>query len=230
VTSIQSIILEMPDPTAASGYYGAAFDLGSRLDVRTSDTPSSRFRAFMLSLASSQPADVDELISSSVDAGATLLKPAEKSLWGYGGTVQAHGRSDLEGRDVLEEEHRPGYLRDRRRRAAAGSRGRTREQMVLRRPRPDRSGASGRAYVEFATDGIQLGLYKRGALAKDAGVPPDGTGSHGSRSSQTPGRSSIPRGSRGKVHAVKTPLDANKLIRNREARSLVAPSQPRGRT
>jgi len=35
-----------------------------------------------------------------------------------------------------------------------------------------------RAYVEFATDGIKLGLYKRRALAKDAGVPPDGTGSH----------------------------------------------------
>ena len=35
-----------------------------------------------------------------------------------------------------------------------------------------------RAYVEFATTGIKLGLYKRRALAKDAGVSPDGTGSH----------------------------------------------------
>ena len=35
-----------------------------------------------------------------------------------------------------------------------------------------------RAYVEFQTTNIKLGLYKRRALAKDAGVSPDGTGSH----------------------------------------------------
>ena len=39
----------------------------------------------------------------------------------------------------------------------------------------------GRKYVEFATASgpVKLALYGRGALAKDAGVPPDGTGSHG---------------------------------------------------
>jgi len=39
----------------------------------------------------------------------------------------------------------------------------------------------GRKYVEFATPGLQvsLALLGRHALAKDAGVSPDGTGSHG---------------------------------------------------
>ena len=38
----------------------------------------------------------------------------------------------------------------------------------------------GRKYVEFAsgTGGVKLALYGRRALAKDAGVPADGTGSH----------------------------------------------------
>lgn len=38
----------------------------------------------------------------------------------------------------------------------------------------------GGKYVEFATGSgpVKLALYKRRALAKDAGVPADGTGSH----------------------------------------------------
>jgi hypothetical protein len=38
----------------------------------------------------------------------------------------------------------------------------------------------GRKYVEFATTAspVKLALYGRRALAKDAGVPPEGTGSH----------------------------------------------------
>ena len=38
----------------------------------------------------------------------------------------------------------------------------------------------GRKYVEFATPSspVNLALYGHPALAKDAGVPPDGSGSH----------------------------------------------------
>ena len=36
----------------------------------------------------------------------------------------------------------------------------------------------GRKYVEFATQPVKLALYGRRALAKDAGVSPDGAGSH----------------------------------------------------
>jgi catechol 2,3-dioxygenase-like lactoylglutathione lyase family enzyme len=36
----------------------------------------------------------------------------------------------------------------------------------------------GRKYVEFATTPVKLALYGRHALAKDAGVSEDGTGSH----------------------------------------------------
>jgi predicted lactoylglutathione lyase len=168
----------MPDPTAAAGFYAAAFGLGSRLDVRPSDAPTSGFRAFTVSLVVSQPATADELIGAALDAGATALKPAKKSLWGYGGTVQAPdgaiwkvatsskkntGPASREIDDVvllLGVENVPAS-----------------KQFYVDRGLPVAKSFA-HAYVEFATDGIKLGLYKRRALAKDAGVPPDGTGSH----------------------------------------------------
>jgi hypothetical protein len=88
------------------------------------------------------------------------------------------GRNDLEGGGAGEEEHRPSHPGDRRDRAAAGSRGRDCEQAVLRRPRPAGGRSFARKYVEFATTGIELALLARRALAKDAGVSPDGSGSH----------------------------------------------------
>jgi predicted lactoylglutathione lyase len=42
-----------------------------------------------LSLVVSQPATVDGFIGAAFDAGATPLKPAKKSFWGYGGVVRA---------------------------------------------------------------------------------------------------------------------------------------------
>jgi predicted lactoylglutathione lyase len=42
-----------------------------------------------MSLTVSQPADVDGLIDAALGAGASVLKPAAKSFWGYGGVVQA---------------------------------------------------------------------------------------------------------------------------------------------
>ena len=37
----------------------------------------------------SQPATARALIAAALEAGATSLKPAAKSLWGFGGVVQA---------------------------------------------------------------------------------------------------------------------------------------------
>ena len=34
-------------------------------------------------------ADVDALVGTALDAGATTIKPVTKSLWGYGGVVRA---------------------------------------------------------------------------------------------------------------------------------------------
>src|SRR5262249_24954295 len=89
MTAIDSITLEVPDPTSAREFYAAAFGLGPELSLRPSNEPTTGFRGFTLSLVVSQPANVDALINAALEAGASTLKPAKKSLWGYGGVVSA---------------------------------------------------------------------------------------------------------------------------------------------
>jgi predicted lactoylglutathione lyase len=67
----------------------AVLFLGTRVRLQASEAPTTGFRGFTLSLITSQPAAVNGRIGAAVDAGATSLKPAAKSLWGYGGVVQA---------------------------------------------------------------------------------------------------------------------------------------------
>src|SRR5215217_8366189 len=87
--TIESVLLEVPDPASAEAFYSAAFGLGDRLRLRASDAPTSGFRGFTLSLVVSQPSTVDSLVGTALDAGATALKPVSKSFWGYGGVVRA---------------------------------------------------------------------------------------------------------------------------------------------
>src|SRR5262245_19982105 len=88
MTSIGSVTLEVADPAAAEPFYTAAFGLGTRLRLRASETPAAGFRGFMLSLVVSQPGTVDSLIGAALAGGATILKPAARGFWGYGGVVQ----------------------------------------------------------------------------------------------------------------------------------------------
>lgn len=180
MTSIESVTLDVADPSAANRFYTAAFGLGSQLRLRASDTPTSGFRGFTLSLVVSQPATVDALIGPALDAGATPLKPAAKSLWGYGGVVQAPDGTIWKVATSKKKDTGPAT--------------RQIDQIVLllgvadvaasKRFYLDRGLAVaksfGRKYVEFANGSspVKLALYGRLALAKDAGVASDGTGSH----------------------------------------------------
>jgi hypothetical protein len=62
MTSIESVTLEVPDPTVATAIYAAAFGLGTRVRVRASDASTTGFRGFTLSLIVSQPSAVSSLI------------------------------------------------------------------------------------------------------------------------------------------------------------------------
>ena len=86
---IDFVTLEVADPTAAQDFYAKAFGLGPELRLRPAQAATSGFRGFTLSLTVSQPATVSALYAAALDAGATPLKPAAKSLWGFGGVVQA---------------------------------------------------------------------------------------------------------------------------------------------
>jgi catechol 2,3-dioxygenase-like lactoylglutathione lyase family enzyme len=55
MTSIESVTLDVPDPAAAEAFYTAAFGLGDKVRVRASQSPTTGFRGFTLSLVVSQP-------------------------------------------------------------------------------------------------------------------------------------------------------------------------------
>ena len=86
---IESVTLEVADLTAADRFYTAAFGLGPQVCLRAAEEPTAGFRGFTLSLTVSQPATVNGLIGAALDAGASPLKLAAKSFWGYGGVVRA---------------------------------------------------------------------------------------------------------------------------------------------
>ena len=181
MTRIETITLEVPDAAAAEAFYKAAFGLGDTVQVHESDEPTTGFRGFTLSLVVSQPSTVDSLVGTALDAGATTLKPVQKSFWGYGGVVQAPDGAIWKVATSSKKETGPA----------------TREvdDVVLLLGVADVKATKqfyvdhgfplgksfGSKYVEFATSPdsqVKLALYGRRALAKDAGVSPDGTGSH----------------------------------------------------
>ena len=180
MTSIESVILEVADPTAADRFYTAAFGLGTLVRLRASEEPATGFRGFTLSLTVPQPATVSALIGAALDAGATPLKPAAKSFWGYGGVVQAPDGTIWKIATSAKKDTGPAT--------------RQIDQIVLLLGVADMPASKrfyvdhglavaksfGRKYVEFAggSGPVTLALYGRRALAKDAGVPADGTGSH----------------------------------------------------
>ncbi|MEV0242861.1 glyoxalase [Streptomyces sp. NPDC050674] len=178
MTSIASVTLEVADRAAADRFYSTAFGLDDRLRLAASDAPSTGFRGFTLSLVVAQPADVDALLDAAVRAGATTLKPAAKSLWGYGGVVQAPDGTIWQ-------------LASSSKKNTGPATGRVDEFVLLLGVEDVKSSKKfyvehglavgksfGGKYVEFATGPVKLALYKRHGLAKLVGVSPDGTGSH----------------------------------------------------
>jgi hypothetical protein len=178
--SITSVTLEVPDPVAADAFYRAAFGLGAQVRLRASEAPATGFSGFTLSLVVSQPSTVDALIGAALDAGATALKPARKGLWGYGGVVSAPDGTIWKVATSSKKDTGPAtrqiddiVLLLGAADVAASKRFYVERGLVVAR-------SFGRKYVEFATPAshVKLALYGRRALAKDAGVPPEGTGSH----------------------------------------------------
>ena len=179
MTTLHSVVLEVADRASAERFLTDAFGLTGQVRVRESSAETTGFRDFTLSLTVAQPSTVSSLFETAVDAGATVVKPVTKSLWGYGGVVQAPDGTIWKIATSAKKDTGPA----------------TREidSVVLLLGCEDVAESKkfyvdhgltvarsfGRKYVEFdATGPVKLGLYARKALAKDAGVPVDGSGSH----------------------------------------------------
>ena len=176
---IEALILEVPDPAATESFC-SALGVGAQVRARASEAATSGFRGFTLSLVVSQPSTVDSLLDSALQHGAAALKPADKSLWGYGGVVQAPDGTIWKVATSAKKDTGPPT--------------RAIDELVLligvadvkatKRFYLDRGLVVGKSfgskYVQFDTADapVKFALYGRRALAKDAGVPPDGSGSH----------------------------------------------------
>ena len=180
MTAISHVTLGSPDPAAAETFYAAAFGLDDRIRARASEEPTSGFRGYTLSLVVSQPSTVDSLMATALENGATELKPAAKSFWGYGGAVQAPDGAIWTIATSSKKDTAPAN--------------RDIDEVVLllgvddvkasKKFYADRGLAVGRSfggkYVEFdlPDSPVKLSLYPRKAAAKNAGVSPEGSGSH----------------------------------------------------
>lgn len=180
MATIESVVLGTPDPASAEAFYAAAFGLGSRLAVRASDAPTSGFRGYTLSIVVPGPSAVDGFVGSALDAGAEVLKPAARSLWGYGGAVRAPDGAVWTVASSSKKD--------------TGPAGREIDDVVLLLGVADVKASKqfyverglavaksfGSRYVEFDLPGspIKLSLYGRRAAARNAGVDPEGAGSH----------------------------------------------------
>ncbi|GAA4429848.1 glyoxalase [Actinokineospora soli] len=180
MTSIASVTIEATDTAAAERFYAKAFGLTGQVRVRAAQEPSTGFRGFTLSLTVAQPGNVDALIEAALAEGATVLKPAAKSLWGYGGVITAPDGTIWTIATSSKKDTAPPS--------------RDFESVVLLLGVADVPASKrfytdhgftvaksfARMYVEFAADDspVKLALYRRKALAKTAGVSPEGSGSH----------------------------------------------------
>jgi catechol 2,3-dioxygenase-like lactoylglutathione lyase family enzyme len=180
MTTIEYLTLGVPDLGTAKDFYASAFGLGAWVRLRESSEPTTGFRGFTLSLTVSQPGTVKNLINAAVAAGATALKPAEKSFWGYGGVIQAPDGAIWKVASSAKKDSGPATRQIDQIILLLG----VDDVAVSKRFYVDRgipvAKSFGRKYVEFDTGNspIKLALYGRRALAKDAGVPAEGTGSH----------------------------------------------------
>lgn len=180
-TTITAITLEADDPAATTAFYAAAFGLGDRLRVRAAQAPSTGFRGFVLSLVVSQPSTVDSLMGTAVEAGATVVKPAKKSLWGYSGVLRSPDGVVWKIATSAKKDTGP-FTREV-------------DAFVLLLGVDDVKATKqfyiehglavaksfGSKYVEFEAPEaapVKLALYTRKFAAKDAGVSAEGSGSH----------------------------------------------------
>jgi predicted lactoylglutathione lyase len=179
MTTINAVTLDVADPAAAEAFY-QALGVGHAVSVRAGEAGAG-FRGYTLSLVVAQPGDADAFLSAATAAGATVVKPAKKSFWGYGGVVQAPDGALWKVACSAKKDTAPVSQSYQDLVLLLG----VDDVKATKQFYADNGLTVGKAYgskyVEFDGAGstVKLALYGRKALAKDAGVAPEGTGPHG---------------------------------------------------
>ena len=180
MSCIEFVTVETPDPAATEAFHAAAVGAGVPVRARASEAATTGFRGFTLSLVVAQPSTVDAFVGAALEAGATAVKPAEKSLWGYGGVVRSPDGTIWTVASSSKKDRGPATREIDQFVVQLGVDDvRASKQFYVGRGL-EVAKSYGRKYVQFASPSgpVTLALYGRRALAKTAGVSPDGTGSH----------------------------------------------------
>ena len=180
--NIHSITIEAAstdEVTSAEDFYRDAFGLDGRISVRLGDASTSGFRGFAPSLILAQPADVDALFARALEAGAEVLKPVVKSLWGYGGSLRAPDGTVWQIASANKKNTGEATGEIDRLVLLLGVSDVKASKSFYSSQGVTVSKSFGSKYVEFDSGPITLALYKRENLAKQVGVEDGaGTGSH----------------------------------------------------
>jgi len=176
--TIETVILESPEPEATETFYRTAFGLDDRLHVRATQAPTAGFRGYLLSLVVSQPGSVDLLTTAAIKGGATVLQPAKKSFWGYGGVIQAPDGAIWKITTSAKRDTAPATRNIDAFVLLLGVTDVKKTKQFYVDQGLTVAKSFGSKYVEFDTapSPVKLAMYTRRAAAKDAGIDPEGTG------------------------------------------------------
>ena len=177
MATIHRVIVEVDDPARAEELH-RALGVEEHLEARAAAAAGTGFRGFTVSLVAAQPADVRLLLERAVAAGAAVVQEPKKSLWGYGGsfrdadgglwTLASSSKKDKgEATGRVDELVLQIGVHD----VAASKKFYERQGFTVAK-------SYGRKYAELDTGAVTLALAPRPSLAKTAGVPEDGDGSH----------------------------------------------------
>jgi len=162
---------------AAETFYRDALGLADRVGVRAASAPSTGFRGFAPSLIFVQPGDVDAAVERALAAGAKVIKPVAKSLWGYGGSFLAPDGTAWQIASANKTATAPATGEVERfvlllgvDSVKASKRFYQEQGLTVAKSFP--------SYVEFDSGDVKLALYKRASLAKQVGIDPSGSGAH----------------------------------------------------
>lgn len=203
--SLDVVTLGVPDVDAAHRFYTAAFsptavDHGGFVDIDLhgtghlglygtdalsaeahTDPATTGFRGYVLTYIVDQPSDLDAVVEAAVDAGARVIKPAKKRLFGeYSAVFEAPDGAIWKPAAATKKDTGPAAKPPVPTETAA--------LLGVAEPKASKDFYAalgmivdrdyGNKYVDFrpAPGTSRLGLMPRDALAKDVGVDEEGSG------------------------------------------------------
>lgn len=171
MTTIEQIQIRADDTEQAMTFYSSVFGEDFPVVAIPGGVRPGGFDGFALSALTAQPGDVDLVIAHAANSGAKVLKPAKKSLWGYGGTLSAPDGTIIHVASETKKDSSPALRNIIALVLQLGVADVPASKNFYIELGLDLSKSYGKRYAEFATQNVSVILNRRSDAAKQAGVP-----------------------------------------------------------